>query len=149
MERERELRLRSFIVIAIAALAVSLGTGVSAAVSATAAPVSAAGGARSAVPDNNGDCTLVTPPVSGNYLELWNGYNYTADEWLCGCDPGTTYHNVLTSIKSFINNCGTKAWLQYSNGSSYCISPLEIKAHVGLGYQDPVSEYVGRETGNC
>ncbi len=143
------MRLRSFIVTAIAALAVSLGTGVPAAVGATAAPVSAPGRALLAVPDNNGNCRLVTPPVSGNYLELWNGYNFTADEWVCGCNPGTTYHNVLTPIRSFINNCNTKAWLQYSNGTSYCISPLEIKANVGSQYQDPVSEYVGRETSDC
>ena len=145
------MRLRSLIVAVMAALTLVAGAaaGVSTAANAAAAATSTASKIQLATPDVNGDCRLVTPPVSGSYLELFNGYNYSADEWLCGCNPGTTYYNVLDPIKSFVNNCDNKAWLQYSNGTSYCISELEYKADVGSKYQDPVSELLGRETGDC
>ncbi len=143
------MRLRSLILIvtATAALAVGLPTGLVSAANAMTATNTASKAYLAA--SDEGTCQLVAPPVSGDYLELYNASSYEGDEWLCGCQSGTTYYNVLTPIKSFINNCDYKAWLQYSNGSSYCISPLEFKADVGSAYWDPKTEYVGYETDDC
>jgi nitrous oxide reductase len=140
---------RSLILTTVAALAlaISLNAGLSGAGSA-AASTGAAHRVHVAASEVS-TCQVVAPPVSGDYLQLYNGSGYSGDEWLCGCTSGTTYYNVLTPVKSFINNCDYKAWLQYSNDSSYCISPLEFKADVGSAYWYPKSEYVGYETDDC
>ena len=145
------MRPRSLIVAVMAASTLVVGgaVGLPTVMNAAAAATSTAGKAHLATPDIS-NCRLVSPPGPGTGLDLFAGLNYTADEWVCGCNPGTTY-DVTQPVKSFTNNCANKAWLQYQNNTPapFCISELEFKADVGTKYQKPVSVLVGRETGEC
>jgi hypothetical protein len=143
------MHLRSLIVAVMAALTLAAGgaVGLAASAGAAEAATTAASAARLADPP----CQLASSPVYGNNaLDLFANYNYSGDEWVCGCDPGTTYR-LSQQVESFESNCASKAWLQYQGGSPapYCISELQWKSYVGPEYMYPVSVLIGKETGEC
>jgi hypothetical protein len=150
------MRLRLAVMSAIATLAMAVGltvgftTGANAITSAhqtVAAKVAA-------TPDTP-PCSFTAP--SGAAFQFWNGANQTGDTWYCRCTPGNDYSSgFLTPVKSFVNHCGTKVWMQEfvdggspPHGWSYCISPGEAKNDVGMTYWHPASFLIGRESGSC
>ena len=67
---------------------------------------------------------------------------------IAACIQGEVY-GAVDPVASVINNCEYHIYLQYSDGSSFCINPHSDRTDIGSRYREPVSIQVGPGTSSC
>jgi hypothetical protein len=87
-----------------------------------------------------------SPDISNFYTYTETGFGGTA--FFGQCLQGEIY-NAADPVASVINNCEYHIYLQYSDGSSFCINPHSDRTDIGSRYRDPVTIQVGPGTSSC
>jgi hypothetical protein len=89
-----------------------------------------------------------TAPADTSDFYTFTETNFGGNESYAQCLQGKSYYtNGL--VASVINTCQYHIYLQYSDGSSFCINPLSSRTDIGSRYRDPVTIQVGPGTSNC
>lgn len=65
------------------------------------------------------------------------------------CYQGDDYTVIIVPVASATNNCEYHVYLQYSDGSSFCIDPDSTRTDIGSAYRNPVSVQIGPGEGDC
>ncbi len=88
---------------------------------------------------------LLTPDVNNVIVSLADAVAYEA------CDAGAVYslNASLEPVVGVDNNCEYRIYLQYTDGSSYCIDPHYDKTYIGPAWQYPAALKIGESTDDC
>ena len=87
-----------------------------------------------------------SPDISSFYI--YTETNFGGDQHFAACIQGEVY-GAVDPVAFVINNCEYHIYLQYSNGSSFCINPHSDRTDIGSQYREPVSIQVGPGTSSC
>ena len=89
-----------------------------------------------------------TAPADASDFYTYTETNFGGDEHYAQCLQGKHYY-AADPVASVINTCQYHIYLQYSDGSSFCINPLSSRTDIGAQYRYPVTIQVGPATTNC
>lgn len=87
-----------------------------------------------------------SPDISNFYI--YTQTNFGGTQHFAACIQGEIY-GAFDPVASVINNCEYHIYLQYSDGSSFCINPHSNRTDIGSRYRDPVTIQVGPGTSSC
>jgi hypothetical protein len=86
-------------------------------------------------------------PDIGNFY-TYTETNFGGTQFFGACLQGEVY-NAADPVASVKNNCEYHIYLQYSNGTSFCINPHSDRSDIGSAFRNPVSIQVGPGTSDC
>jgi hypothetical protein len=89
-----------------------------------------------------------TAPADTSDFYTYAEANFEGNEHYAACTKGKSY-NAVDPVASVLNNCEYHIYLQYSDGSSFCISPFSSRTDIGSQYRYPATIQVGPGTSNC
>jgi len=89
-----------------------------------------------------------TAPADTSVFYTFTETNFGGNESYAQCVQDKRYY-ANDPVASVINTCQYHIYLQYSDGSSFCINPLSSRTDIGSRYRDPVTIQVGPGTSNC
>jgi hypothetical protein len=91
-----------------------------------------------------------TAPADTSDFYTYTETNFGGTQFPAACIKGKVYFaNGTDPVASVINSCEYHIYLQYSDGSSFCINPLSYRTDIGSQYRYPVTIQVGPGTSNC
>lgn len=65
------------------------------------------------------------------------------------CVAGVDYQTYPGAVESAENFCEYRVYMQYSDGSSFCINPDSYRSNIGEAYWYPIGIKIGDSTSNC
>jgi hypothetical protein len=129
------------IITALAAGALALGAGL-------AAPAAASASASPQLVGATHSIHIGPRPDVNNFI-TYTETNEGGTRTPYGCYQNDVYPVAPVPVASAVNNCEYHVYLQYSNGTSFCINADSTRTDIGSAYRNPVTVQIGPGEGAC